>query len=163
MPLNSQLNDFVGVNVARWFAIRCALHRKPECAWLECLTTNQLTGALAAGGAPPPAREISRISLRPELPAGDVIDTAYRAALASQRNSPYQPAMLGGLTGAVTANQGANLGPIRALSSNIEGLPIAESTTASRRPVDDEFAGECVIPLGVQPLIRIFCFSRELQ
>jgi aminobenzoyl-glutamate utilization protein A len=124
---------------ARW---RRDIHRFPEVGFTEFRTASRIAGALADLGweVVVGERAISTAG-RLGVPPSDVLDAAYERALAGGADQRFLPAMRGGNT-AVVATLSAGPGPAIGIRTDIDALPINETSSTAHFPVQQGFRSE---------------------
>lgn len=123
----------------RW---RRDIHRFPEVGFTEFRTASRIAGALADLGweVTVGERAISAAD-RLGVPAADALDAAYDRALANDADPRFLPEMRGGNT-AVVATLSRGPGPAVGIRTDIDALPIHESSSTAHLPVQQGFRSE---------------------
>jgi aminobenzoyl-glutamate utilization protein A len=124
-------------------ALRRELHRRPEPAWREFLTTSRIVDELERIGVDDLSvgREVLADGERMSVPGDEELAAWRERARETGAREDVLEATAGGYTGAVAVLERGE-GPTVALRVDIDGLPRAESEDADHVPAAEGFRSE---------------------
>jgi len=125
----------------RLSAVRRDFHRYAEPGWLEIRTASLIARRLTELGCEVLAgRAVCDTETRMGVPEQDVLDAAYKRALAEGADPEFAELVKDGYTGVIGIIRGALPGPVYGMRFDIDALGVAESTDETHVPVKEGFA-----------------------